>query len=92
MVYNELKAPSNQNNSEISPKQKQQSLSHNGKNHCTNTKIDSRSPLHAPPETFFHTVQTNPSPYPTWSNNVNVELGIQQSLTQINQQTQTGKP
>jgi hypothetical protein len=42
---------------------------------------------------FFHTVQTNPSPYPTSSNNVNVELRIQQSLTQpINQKTQTGKP
>jgi hypothetical protein len=41
MVYNELGAPFNQSNSKNSPKQKRLSLSHNGKNHCTNPKIAS---------------------------------------------------
>ncbi len=44
MVYNVLQSPFNQSSFEISLKQKQQSLSHNGKNHCTNPKIDFQKP------------------------------------------------
>jgi len=40
IVNNEPKAPLNQSTSKNSPKQKQQSLSHNGENHWADTKID----------------------------------------------------
>jgi hypothetical protein len=56
MVYNEPKAPFNQSCSKTNLKQKRLSLSHNGKNHCTNPKIDSESHLTASPSQrmFLH--------------------------------------